>query len=228
MGKSSGTESVSLWVLLSVYILCCTKNERGWGGGGGGKGGVTHCIKHAHVCCCPQDVDTIYHSQDNREFNLLDFSHLESRWGTTGRRHLQSIWPHLPHDSIFSRDLAVIVASMAYNTWFTKLYCKDLRIVRMSASRLLYRVCWITGEAFKQKLLNSLVWVFSFFPSGVGGHGAGPAYSQQVVQPGGDHSGERRAQIVSFDSSRKHCYLKGSLHQWSWWYGLASGWLSKV
>lgn len=27
------------------------------------------------------------------------------------------------------RDLAVIVASMAYNTWFTKLYCKDLRIV---------------------------------------------------------------------------------------------------
>ncbi|KAJ8278274.1 hypothetical protein GJAV_G00085820 [Gymnothorax javanicus] len=50
------------------------------------------------------DVDTIYHSQDNREFNLLDFSHLESR------------------------DLAVIVASMAYNTWFTKLYCKDLRV----------------------------------------------------------------------------------------------------
>ncbi|XP_060740151.1 capping protein, Arp2/3 and myosin-I linker protein 3-like isoform X1 [Tachysurus vachellii] len=50
------------------------------------------------------DVDTIYHSQDNREFNLLDFSHLESR------------------------DLAVIVASMAYNTWFTKLYCKDMRI----------------------------------------------------------------------------------------------------
>uniref|UniRef100_A0A3B3T2F6 Capping protein regulator and myosin 1 linker 3 n=1 Tax=Paramormyrops kingsleyae TaxID=1676925 RepID=A0A3B3T2F6_9TELE len=50
------------------------------------------------------DVDTIYHSQDNREFNLLDFSHLETR------------------------DLAVIVASMAYNTWFTKLYCKDMRI----------------------------------------------------------------------------------------------------
>ncbi|XP_013978498.1 capping protein, Arp2/3 and myosin-I linker protein 3 isoform X1 [Salmo salar] len=50
------------------------------------------------------DVDTIYHSQDNREFNLVDFSHLESR------------------------DLAVILASMAYNTWFTKLYCKDIRI----------------------------------------------------------------------------------------------------
>lgn len=28
-----------------------------------------------------------------------------------------------------SRDLAVIVASIAYNTWFTKLYCKDMRIV---------------------------------------------------------------------------------------------------
>ncbi|MCJ8732077.1 hypothetical protein PDJAM_G00206740 [Pangasius djambal] len=54
------------------------------------------------------DVDTIYHSQDNREFNLLDFAHLESR------------------------DLAVIVASMAYNTWFTKLYCKDMRLVNIS------------------------------------------------------------------------------------------------
>uniref|UniRef100_A0A3P9H7J4 CARMIL pleckstrin homology domain-containing protein n=1 Tax=Oryzias latipes TaxID=8090 RepID=A0A3P9H7J4_ORYLA len=56
------------------------------------------------------DVDTIYHSQDNREFNLLDFSHLESR------------------------DLAVIVASMAYNTWFTKLYCKDLRLVSIKVT----------------------------------------------------------------------------------------------
>lgn len=32
--------------------------------------------------CLFQDVDTIYHSQDNREFNLLDFSHLDSRWHT--------------------------------------------------------------------------------------------------------------------------------------------------
>lgn len=30
---------------------------------------------------------------------------------------------------VFCRDLAVIVASIAYNTWFTKLYCKDMRIV---------------------------------------------------------------------------------------------------
>ncbi|KAM7388568.1 hypothetical protein PAMP_024735 [Pampus punctatissimus] len=62
------------------------------------------------------DVDTIYHSQDNREFNLLDFSHLESR------------------------DLAVIVASMAYNTWFTKLYCKDLRIGSEVTEQVLHTV----------------------------------------------------------------------------------------
>ncbi|XP_063074597.1 capping protein, Arp2/3 and myosin-I linker protein 3 [Engraulis encrasicolus] len=62
------------------------------------------------------DVDTIYHSQDNREFNLLDFSHLESR------------------------DLAVIVASMAYNTWFTKLYCKDLRLGSEVVDQVLHTV----------------------------------------------------------------------------------------
>ncbi|XP_029435214.1 capping protein, Arp2/3 and myosin-I linker protein 3 isoform X2 [Rhinatrema bivittatum] len=59
------------------------------------------------MCCREEvqwDVDTIYHSQDNREFNLLDFSHLEGR------------------------DLALIVAALAYNQWFTKLYCKDLRL----------------------------------------------------------------------------------------------------
>ncbi|KAL0966343.1 hypothetical protein UPYG_G00294110 [Umbra pygmaea] len=62
------------------------------------------------------DVDTIYHSQDNREFNLLDFSHLDSR------------------------DLAVIVASMAYNTWFTKLYCKDMRIGSEVVEQVLHTV----------------------------------------------------------------------------------------
>ncbi|XP_053359659.1 capping protein, Arp2/3 and myosin-I linker protein 3 isoform X2 [Clarias gariepinus] len=62
------------------------------------------------------DVDTIYHSQDNREFNLLDFSHLESR------------------------DLAVIVASMAYNTWFTKLYCKDMRLSSEVVDQVLHTI----------------------------------------------------------------------------------------
>ncbi|XP_053708449.1 capping protein, Arp2/3 and myosin-I linker protein 3-like isoform X2 [Synchiropus splendidus] len=62
------------------------------------------------------DVDTIYHSQDNREFNLLDFSHLESR------------------------DLAVIVASVAYNTWFTKLYCKDMRLGSEVTEQVLHTI----------------------------------------------------------------------------------------
>ncbi|XP_061653768.1 capping protein, Arp2/3 and myosin-I linker protein 3 isoform X2 [Phyllopteryx taeniolatus] len=62
------------------------------------------------------DVDTIYHSQDNRELNLLDFSHLDSR------------------------DLAVIVASIAYNTWFTKLYCKDMRIGSEVVDQVLHTV----------------------------------------------------------------------------------------
>lgn len=40
------------------------------------------CLFSSHLSCMFlfQDVDTIYHSQDNREFNLLDFSHLDSRW----------------------------------------------------------------------------------------------------------------------------------------------------
>uniref|UniRef100_A0A3B4B9H7 Uncharacterized protein n=1 Tax=Periophthalmus magnuspinnatus TaxID=409849 RepID=A0A3B4B9H7_9GOBI len=62
------------------------------------------------------DVDTIYHSQDNREFNLQDFSHLDSR------------------------DLAVIVASIAYNTWFTKLYCKDMRIGSEVVDQVLHTI----------------------------------------------------------------------------------------
>ncbi|XP_028934274.1 capping protein, Arp2/3 and myosin-I linker protein 3 [Ornithorhynchus anatinus] len=59
------------------------------------------------LCCREEvqwDVDTIYHAEDNREFNLLDFSHLESR------------------------DLALMVAALAYNQWFTKLSCRDLRL----------------------------------------------------------------------------------------------------
>ncbi|XP_058251760.1 capping protein, Arp2/3 and myosin-I linker protein 3 [Hemibagrus wyckioides] len=62
------------------------------------------------------DVDTIYHSQDNREFNLLDFAHLESR------------------------DLAVIVASLAYNTWFTKIYCRDMRLSSEVVEQVLHTI----------------------------------------------------------------------------------------
>ncbi|KAK2495155.1 hypothetical protein MC885_010075, partial [Smutsia gigantea] len=70
------------------------------------------------------DVDTIYHAEDNREFNLLDFSHLESR------------------------DLALMVAALAYNQWFTKLYCKDLRL----GSEVLEQVLHTLSKDFVQKL----------------------------------------------------------------------------
>lgn len=87
---------------------------------------------------------------------------------------------------LFTRDLAVIVASMAYNTWFTKLYCKDLRIVSTNRS----------GFALLQVQVKRLHVLLP--PSGVRGHRAGPAHSQQILQPGGDHLGERRVKIVSF------------------------------
>ncbi|OPJ78059.1 leucine-rich repeat-containing protein 16C isoform A [Patagioenas fasciata monilis] len=60
------------------------------------------------------DVDNIYHSQDCREFNLLDFSHLESR------------------------DVALSVAALSFNLWFTKLSCKDFRLNQEISEQLLY------------------------------------------------------------------------------------------
>ncbi|XP_076429178.1 F-actin-uncapping protein LRRC16A isoform X21 [Peromyscus maniculatus bairdii] len=51
-----------------------------------------------------QDVDTIYLTQDTRELNLQDFSHLEHR------------------------DLIPIIAALEYNQWFTKLSSKDLKL----------------------------------------------------------------------------------------------------
>ncbi|CAK6439125.1 unnamed protein product [Pipistrellus nathusii] len=50
------------------------------------------------------DVDTIYLTQDTRELNLQDFSHLEHR------------------------DLIPIIAALEYNQWFSKLSSKDLRL----------------------------------------------------------------------------------------------------
>uniref|UniRef100_A0A8B9VM92 Capping protein regulator and myosin 1 linker 1 n=1 Tax=Anas zonorhyncha TaxID=75864 RepID=A0A8B9VM92_9AVES len=50
------------------------------------------------------DVDTIYLTQDTRELNLQDFSHLDHR------------------------DLIPIVAALEYNQWFTKLSSKDLKL----------------------------------------------------------------------------------------------------
>ncbi|GCB65395.1 hypothetical protein scyTo_0004780, partial [Scyliorhinus torazame] len=60
------------------------------------------------------DVDTIYHSQNTKEFNLLDFSHLDSR------------------------DVALSVAALAFNQWFTKLFSKDLRLSPDVIEQVLY------------------------------------------------------------------------------------------
>ncbi|NXE09201.1 CARL2 protein, partial [Lophotis ruficrista] len=60
------------------------------------------------------DVDNIYHSQDCREFNLLDFSHLESR------------------------DVALSIAALSFNLWFTKLSCKDFRLNQEISEQLLF------------------------------------------------------------------------------------------
>uniref|UniRef100_A0A3Q3J5C8 CARMIL C-terminal domain-containing protein n=1 Tax=Monopterus albus TaxID=43700 RepID=A0A3Q3J5C8_MONAL len=51
------------------------------------------------------DVDNIYYIHNWRKFNLQDFSHLDSR------------------------DLALAVAALSFNQWFTKIYCKELKLV---------------------------------------------------------------------------------------------------
>ncbi|XP_035520661.1 LOW QUALITY PROTEIN: capping protein, Arp2/3 and myosin-I linker protein 2 [Morone saxatilis] len=50
------------------------------------------------------DVDNIYYINNWRQFNLQDFSHLDSR------------------------DLALAVAALSFNQWFTKIYCKELKL----------------------------------------------------------------------------------------------------
>ncbi|XP_041794805.1 capping protein, Arp2/3 and myosin-I linker protein 2 isoform X2 [Chelmon rostratus] len=50
------------------------------------------------------DVDNIYYMNDWRQFNLQDFSHLDSR------------------------DLALAVAALSFNQWFTKICCKELKL----------------------------------------------------------------------------------------------------
>ncbi|XP_056618298.1 F-actin-uncapping protein LRRC16A-like isoform X2 [Triplophysa dalaica] len=90
------------------------------------------------------DVDTIYLTQDTRDLNLQDFSHLENR------------------------DLVAIIAVLEYNQWFTKLSTKDyklsadvcdqiLRVVARS-SRLEELILDNAGLKmdFAQKLANAL------------------------------------------------------------------------
>ncbi|XP_028286745.1 capping protein, Arp2/3 and myosin-I linker protein 2 isoform X2 [Parambassis ranga] len=50
------------------------------------------------------DVDNIYYIHNCRQFNLQDFSHLDSR------------------------DLALAIAALSFNEWFTKINCKDLKL----------------------------------------------------------------------------------------------------
>ncbi|KAG8442306.1 hypothetical protein GDO86_011195 [Hymenochirus boettgeri] len=90
------------------------------------------------------DVDTIYLTQDTRELNLQDFSHLDHR------------------------DLIPIVAALEYNQWFTKLSSKDLKLstdvcdqilrVVSRSSRLEELVLENAGLRldFAQKLSNAL------------------------------------------------------------------------
>ncbi|XP_070763209.1 capping protein, Arp2/3 and myosin-I linker protein 2 [Enoplosus armatus] len=50
------------------------------------------------------DIDHIYYINNTRQFNLQDFSHLDSR------------------------VLALAVAALSFNQWFTKIYCKELKL----------------------------------------------------------------------------------------------------
>uniref|UniRef100_A0A6Q2X0Z4 CARMIL C-terminal domain-containing protein n=1 Tax=Esox lucius TaxID=8010 RepID=A0A6Q2X0Z4_ESOLU len=65
---------------------------------------VRVCVWGLTLCSVCQDVDTIYLTQDTRELNLQDFSHLENR------------------------DLVAIIAVLEYNQWFTKLSTKDYKL----------------------------------------------------------------------------------------------------
>ncbi|KAM3608897.1 uncharacterized protein V6R79_006487 [Siganus canaliculatus] len=50
------------------------------------------------------DVDNIYYANNWKQFNLHNFNHLDSR------------------------DLALAVAALSFNHWFTKIYCKELKL----------------------------------------------------------------------------------------------------
>ncbi|KAM9351894.1 capping protein, Arp2/3 and myosin-I linker protein 2 [Symphorus nematophorus] len=60
------------------------------------------------------DVDNIYYMNNWRQFNLHDFSHLDSR------------------------DLAIAVAALSFNQWFTKIYCKELKLSVDVQQQLIY------------------------------------------------------------------------------------------
>ncbi|XP_042631164.1 capping protein, Arp2/3 and myosin-I linker protein 3-like isoform X2 [Cyprinus carpio] len=69
--------------------------------------------------CCMEvqwDVDNIYHAQNCRVFNLIDFSHLDSR------------------------DLALAVGALSFNQWFTKICSKDFKLTPDVQEQILYMI----------------------------------------------------------------------------------------
>ncbi|XP_041446013.1 F-actin-uncapping protein LRRC16A-like [Xenopus laevis] len=60
------------------------------------------------------DVDNIYHKQNIKEFNILDFSYLDTS------------------------DIALTVASLSFNQWFTKIQCKDFKLRLEISEQILY------------------------------------------------------------------------------------------
>ncbi|TRY65529.1 hypothetical protein DNTS_029113 [Danionella cerebrum] len=69
--------------------------------------------------CCMEvqwDVDNIYHVQNCRAFNLLDFSHLDNR------------------------DLALVVGALSFNRWFTKICSRDLKLTAEVQEQILYMI----------------------------------------------------------------------------------------
>ncbi|XP_058869455.1 F-actin-uncapping protein LRRC16A isoform X2 [Acipenser ruthenus] len=112
-------------------------------------------FSHMYKCVCDWlgfpyreevqwDVDTIYLTQDTRELNFQDFSHLDHR------------------------DLIPIIAVLEYNQWFTKLSSKDLKLsadVCEQILRVVGRSSWLEELVlenaglktdFAQKLANAL------------------------------------------------------------------------
>uniref|UniRef100_A0A8C4WVL9 CARMIL pleckstrin homology domain-containing protein n=1 Tax=Eptatretus burgeri TaxID=7764 RepID=A0A8C4WVL9_EPTBU len=96
-----------------------------------------------YACVCDQlnlpfrdevqwDVDTIYFTHELQDLNLDDFSHLDSR------------------------DLVPIVATLEYSQWFTKLLCKDTKLVSSIIFLCIIILYLVVRKEFMQKLAVAL------------------------------------------------------------------------
>lgn len=95
--------------------------------------------KRENALLCWQDVDNIYYVHKRKEFNLQDFSHLDSRWIQHPSVALVSTVRSHSSPRLCSpiRDLALAVAALSFNQWFTKIHCKELKLVRTLLSYVL-------------------------------------------------------------------------------------------